>query len=239
MGGVCGKHCGSFGVLGRYHLTPALPANGRRKIQDCMEGGGDLGGDAEPGGEAGDGLVEEHAQAGDCAQAAGAGLGEEGGVGRRVDNVGDGEGGGSAGEVDVQGRLAFHAEGGGVHEEGLVGQGVGAAVPVEQGDFGERVLEGAGAVFGAVGDGDVNARFEERGGDGAGGAAGPKQKGGACRRRDLVGGEVAEEAGAVGVAADGQAVLEDDGVDGAGAAGAVLDLVANVKGGLLVGDGDV
>ena len=83
--------------------------------------------------------------------------------------------------------------------------------------------QGVGAGAGAVGDGDRHAGVLQRGDHGAGGAAAPQHQRGAGGGVHAVRAEVGDEAEAVGVAAGDPAVLEDQRVHGAGAAGGGFD----------------
>ena len=85
----------------------------------------------------------------------------------------------------------------------------------------------------------MDAAFEQDGGDGAGGASGAQDQGGAGAWVYVVGAQVLDEAPAVGVAAGDLSVVEDKGVDGAGAAGGFVHDVADREGADLVGDGHV
>ena len=95
------------------------------------------GGDAEPFCEAGDGLVQEHAQALHGADLAGAGAGQQGRFQRDVDDVGDRQAAWGAVQVDVQWRIAGHTQGGGVDQQGVVGDGVVSGFPVDEAEAGE------------------------------------------------------------------------------------------------------
>ncbi len=164
------------------------------------------------------------------------GGGKQGRGERHVDDVRDGERGGRAGEIEVQFWRAVHAGGCGVDQQRVVRQGGISPGPIQDFDAWQCGGQGGCALRGAVGDADADAEGEQFGGDGAGGATGAEQKGGAGHRVYAVGAQIGEETGAVGVAAGYAFGRERKRIHGAGAARGIIDARADRERGFLVRD---
>ncbi len=113
-------------------MPPVRPRTIMRRScagDDAVEFGIDGGGDAEPGGETGDGLVQEHAETFDGEEIMRAGRLEELGFQGGVDDVRDRQVGIGGGQGDFQRLVVDHAQRGGVHQQGVIAQGGAAVFP--------------------------------------------------------------------------------------------------------------
>ncbi len=182
--------------------------------------------------------MQEHAQAFDSAQAAGAGFRKQGGFQGGVDDIGHRESAGG-GEVHIQLRVVDHAERGRVDQERKIAEGGGAVFPGEGADARKSRGQARAAVGRAVAEGDGDPFIQQGGGDGTGGAAGAQNEGRAGGGVHAMGAKVGDETVAVGVVALDAGWGEDEGVDGAGAAGGGAQPVGEGEGGFLVGQGDI
>ena len=204
-----------------------------------------------------DALVEEKGEAVGGAGAVVGGVLEEAGLRGAVDGVVDEVVGLDAGAGEGGGVGAFEADGGGIDDkvemvalgvefgrvEGEDAEAITWAFETIRGEVGGEALgEGGELVEGAVDEDESFAAFEGAlGGNGLSGtAAGADDHDAEVLHIDeefLVDG--ADEAGAVGVEAEGVGAVEEDGVDRSEGPGIGVDVGAGGEGFELVGDGDV
>ena len=190
---------------------------------------------AEPGAEAGDGLMQQHAEALDTAQASGAGGRQQWRFQRHIDIVSHHERDRRLRQVEIERLMSDHAKRRGIYHQGMVGKCRPSGVPFGDAQPRQVACQRLGASKGAVGHGHRRADILQRRGHCACRTAGTEQQHWSRRGVDAMRAQISDEAIAIGVAAGDPAVSEHKSVDRACALSGLVDRIADSKAASLCG----